>query len=123
MEYTLSSIILNKTKLYEGPRTVNGLLSEILSKNNKIKIYNFNVKWCKYSVQFESEWNTFVNSLKASDNIEAINVNCDNSQNEYLYKKFNINKYPTIIIEKDNDIIYYNEERTSKHIRKYLGLN
>ena len=161
---TVPSIVIainNKSNLYEGPRTVDGIIHELnlnylnnhnqidtnmvlnnhnqidtnmvlnnhnqidtnMVLNNKIKIYNFNVKWCKFSVLFEPEWNTFVNSLKLNDNIEAINVKCDDNQNEQLCKKFNIDRYPSIIIEKNNEIILYREERTAKHIRKYLNLH
>jgi thiol-disulfide isomerase/thioredoxin len=143
----------NELTPYTGPRTLEGLMNELnlndennnenelddkvklLNTNNgmnfmllegeniKTKVYNFNTSWCKYSVNFQSEWNTFSNSLKTSDGIKAIDVKCDDDKNKDLCQKFNIPGYPTVVIESDDNVDIYDGTRTSQHLRKYLGLN
>jgi thiol-disulfide isomerase/thioredoxin len=147
-----SIIIVRNNELipYEGSRTVEGLLNilqlninnndkkelvnndEFMILNNneikadleniKISIYNFNTSWCKYSRDFEPEWNIFVNSIKNSDGIRAIDVKCDNDQNKDLCKKYDIPGYPSIVIETENRIEIYNGPRDALSLRKYLKL-
>ena len=104
---------------YSGPRTIEGLRSALdlstESKDNKIKIYNFNTEWCGYSKKFQPTWNTFANSIVAADNIEAINVNCDD--NKELCKKYNIPGYPTVVMENDKTFKIYDGPRTVEGLR------
>jgi thiol-disulfide isomerase/thioredoxin len=153
---TVPTIIIsrnNELKPYIGPRTLEGLMSELnlnddnnsdneldnkvkLSnvnngmnfmlledENIKTKVYNFNTSWCRYSVDFQPEWNTFSNSLKSSDGIKAIDVKCDDDKNKELCQKFNVPGYPTVVIESGDGVSIYNGTRTSQSLRKYLGLN
>lgn len=153
---TVPTIIVsrnNELTHYNGPRTLEGLMSELklnddnnsdneldnkvkLSNSNKgmnfmlledenikTKVYNFNTSWCKYSIDFQSEWNTFSNSLKESDGIKAIDVKCDDDKNKELCQKFNIPGYPTVVIESGENNHIYNGVRTSQSLRKYLELN
>jgi thiol-disulfide isomerase/thioredoxin len=141
----------NELTPYEGSRNVEGLLNALkinvnnneldnqvkinnnedelenkfmlLENNNiKTKVYNFNTEWCKYSRDFQPEWNGFVNSLKTSDGIKAIDVKCDNEENKELCKKYDIPGYPSIVIETDNKTEIYNGARNALAIRKYLNL-
>jgi thiol-disulfide isomerase/thioredoxin len=127
---------------YEGPRTVNGLRSFLklppieensialdettidspADINNKITIYNFNTAWCGYSVKFQPEWNKFYNSLRTSDNVEAIDVKCDKPENEALCDKYQVPGYPYIVINNKGKIDPYNGPRESNAIRKFLNL-
>lgn len=153
---TVPTIIVsrnNELTTYNGPRTLEGLMSELklnddnnsdneldnkvkLSNSNKgmnfmlledenikTKVYNFNTSWCKYSIDFQSEWNTFSNSLKESNSIKAIDVKCDDDKNKELCQKFNIPGYPTVVIELGDNNHIYNGVRTSQSLRKYLELN
>lgn len=121
----------NKIINYSGPRTIEGLRGALdlstqtidgltpklnsSTQNNKIKIYNFNTEWCSYSKKFQPTWNTFANSIIAADNIEAINVNCDD--NKELCKKYNIPGYPTVVIENDKKFKIYDGPRTIEGLR------
>ena len=97
-----------------------GLNISIL-ENIKTKVYNFNTSWCKYSIDFQTEWNTFTNSIKTLDSIKAIDVKCDNDKNKDLCQKFNISTYPTVIIESDNNVEIYKGLMSSYSLRKYLS--
>jgi thiol-disulfide isomerase/thioredoxin len=112
---------------YNGPRTVEGLrdglnLNKPNTKSNKIKIYNFNTEWCGYSKQFQPIWNTFSNSIKSTDNVDVMDVKCDDNKNEELCKKFNIDAYPTVIIEIDDKRTIYSGPRTVQHLRQAINL-
>ncbi len=93
-----------------------------LESNIKTTVYNFNTTWCKYSRDFQAEWNTFVNSLKHSDGVSALDVKCDNDQNKELCKKYNIPGYPSVVIETENKIEIYDGPRSANAIRKHLNL-
>ena len=117
-----SIIIINNTTIkdYNGPRTFEGLRSIIT--NTKIKIYNFNTSWCGYSVQFQPVWNTFYNSIKINDNVEAFDIKCDDNKNKELCTKYNIEGYPTIIIDNGTNITKYNGPRTLEGLKKAVNL-
>ena len=117
----------NELKTYSGPRTLDGLMKELnlnykkpKVNNNMTKVYNFNLKNCKYAMEFNPEWNTFINSIKSSDNIQVFNINCNDKKNKDLLKKYNINRSPCIMIENNNKINFYNGERTARSLKSYL---
>ena len=116
-----SVLIVNNTNIkeYNGPRTFEGLRSIITTK--KIKIYNFNTSWCSYSIQFQPIWNTFYNSIKINDNVEAYDIKCDNN-NKDLCIKFNIAGYPTVIIDNGTNITKYNGPMTLEGLKKAVNL-
>jgi thiol-disulfide isomerase/thioredoxin len=109
------SVIIDKNgsiQEYNGPRTVDGLRAAVMDQSKKIHIYNFNTEWCGYSKQFQPIWNTFANSLKNTDNVEVLDVKCDDDKNKDLCKKFNIKGYPTVLILKDGKQKIYDGPRT-----------
>ena len=88
-------------------------------KSNLIKVYNFNTAWCGYSVRFQPEWDKFqkeVNTNNKLSNIQAYDIKCDDNNNKQMCSDYNIDGFPTVIIEKDNKKIKYNGERTSETI-------
>lgn len=71
-------------------------------KKKKIKIYLYFTKWCKYSNLFiKNIWNR----LKLKENIEFIEIDCD--KKDSLCKKKNIEYYPTIIINNNDNTMNY----------------
>jgi thiol-disulfide isomerase/thioredoxin len=124
---------------YEGPRTVNALRAflklppidekKIINEKkivnideNGITVYNFNTKWCGYSVKFQPEWNKFYNSLRESDGIRAIDVKCDKPENEELCNKYDVPGYPHIVINNKGKIEPYEGPREANAIRKALNI-
>jgi len=88
-------------------------------KSNLIKVYNFNTSWCGYSVRFQPEWDKFqkeINTNNKLSNIQAYDIKCDNSNNKQMCSDYNVDGFPTVIIEKDNKKIKYTGERTSETI-------
>lgn len=92
-----------------------------LRDNKKILIYNFNTKWCSYSVQFQPIWNEFSKLIsKKYPNVEAIDVKCDEDNNKKLCQKYNVQGYPYILIVKDGKKIEYNNDRTVQKLEEKI---
>ena len=114
---------------YSGKRTVNDIRTALKLKpiilddiNNKIKIYNFNTTWCGHSINFQPIWDSFSKSLIESDNITPYDIKCDDDSNKKLTEKYNVNGYPTVIIDYGNKFINYSGKRTVNDIRAVLNL-
>ena len=94
----------------------------LFNKNNNLKksninIYYFYAEWCPHCKHFKSEWNKFIGLLDNSTvNIITIN-DCEDS---YLCNKYNIEGFPTIIFEKNNNFIKYDNKLTSIDLLNYL---
>jgi len=90
-------------------------------KNSKIIVYNFNTNWCGYSKRFQPIWDRFSESVTNTD-IETVDVKCDDNQNADLVKKYNIEGFPTVVIEDRDTVTKYNGERSVNGLRKALHL-
>jgi hypothetical protein len=85
----------------------------------KIKIYYFNTSWCKWSKQFNPEWNKFVNMIDTSL-YESINIQCDKIENGTLCAVYNVPGFPHIVIETYNKKIIYTGERSANALINFL---
>jgi thiol-disulfide isomerase/thioredoxin len=90
--------------------------------NTETIIYNFSSSYCGHCKQFQPIWDEFANSVKDYKNINAINIKCDNSENDAMCEMYNIQGYPTIIIENNNNKQMYNGERTIAGLYNALNL-
>ena len=79
--------------------------NEGFNNNTKPKLYFFFVNWCphctkaKENVFNDKTWNT----VKGHENVELVMVNCEGSEEEKkLAKKFNVNAYPTVVMDNGN---------------------
>jgi len=94
-----------------------------IATTSKIKVYNFNTSWCGYSKKFQPIWDKFVDSISNNINIDALDKKCDNNKNIDLVKKYNIEGYPTIIIDDGKTITKYEGNRTVNGLRQALNLD
>jgi thiol-disulfide isomerase/thioredoxin len=70
--------------------------------NGNVKVYNFNTSWCGWSVKFQPEWNKFteyVSENSSLNNVKTFDVKCDKPENESVCKDFDIQGFPTVVIE------------------------
>ena len=44
-------------------------MKETFSETPKVKVFNFNTKWCGYSTRFQPEWNKFEKECKNMNNV------------------------------------------------------
>jgi len=84
-----------------------------------VKVYNFNTSWCGWSVKFQPEWNKFSEEIKKNselNNIKAFDIKCDKPENEAVCKEFDVQGFPTVIIESDGRRGVYKGPRESKDL-------
>jgi thioredoxin domain-containing protein 5 len=91
-------------------------------QENKITVYNFNTTWCGHSKNFQPVWDKFVESISTTDNVTAIDAKCDTNINDKLVKKYDVEGFPTVIIDQGNTFIKYSGERSVNGLRKALNL-
>jgi hypothetical protein len=99
--------------------------NEGFTKNlkSKIRIFNFNTKWCDWSRKFQPEWDNFTKSVQKNKNLVHItpyDIKCDEEQNKEMCNNYQIPGYPYVIIEKDNDQIPYTGERSAVSLLKFI---
>ena len=109
----------------DGPIVIlNKSISESFANSNKkgakdVKVYNFNTSWCGWSVRFQPEWTKFQNAIKndpSLDNVHVFDVKCDDPANEAKCKEFEVQGFPTVIIETDGQRVVYKGPRESKDL-------
>jgi len=85
---------------------------ETMDSGAKIKFMNFNTRWCGYSKQFQPEWDAFHLALKNHNDIQVLDVKCDDKDNEKICETSGIAGFPTVIIDVNGTKIPYEGERT-----------
>lgn len=83
------------------------------------KVYNFNTSWCGWSVRFQPEWTKFQDAVKndpSLDNVQAFDIKCDDPANEAKCKEFEVQGFPTVIIESNGQRGVYKGPREAKDL-------
>ena len=83
----------------------------------QVKVRLFSVDWCPHCQKFESEWA----KLKKNGPSECKYIKIDGDAKPNLLKKYNVESYPTIIIENNGELKEYEGKRTSKAITDHLN--
>jgi thiol-disulfide isomerase/thioredoxin len=89
------------------------------NNNNNTKVYNFNTSWCGWSVKFQPEWDNFTQAVQSDPSlsgVEVIDVKCDNPENEKMCKDFEVNGFPTVIIDHNGQKGVYKGARDAKEM-------
>ena len=74
------------------------------------------MKKCKYCLQFNKIWNKIKKNKKR--NISYLKINGE--ENIKLKDKYNIEKYPTIIKQTDDNFIHFKGNRTLKELNIFI---
>ena len=91
------------------------------TSESKVKVYNFNTSWCRYSVMFSPEWAKFESMVENNPNIEAVDVKCDEEDNEQMCMNFDVPGYPSIVIVKDGERMDYPGQRNADDLLDYVS--
>lgn len=97
--------------------------NEEFINSNKINVYNFNTTWCGHSVRFQPVWDEFCQSVKADKNILAHDIKGDDEKHKNLVQKYNVQGFPTVIIDYGNNHTQYSGPRTVNGLRGALKLD
>ena len=91
-----------------------------VSKYNGVPVtfYNFNTKWCYYSKRMQPVWDKLDKYYKKNKKVTIKDINCD--KDKKLCKKFNVEKYPTLIRVKNGEKVQYDGERVLASFIKFV---
>lgn len=86
-----------------------------------IDVFNLNTSWCGWSVKFQPEWDKFTEMVKDKPNINAVDVKCDQKENEEVCQRMNVPGFPSVVIIKNGkDRIDYSGAREATEILKFV---
>ena len=115
-------------KFYAKPKT------KELTKNvanttydKKVYIQYFHVDWCPHCKKADPEWATFSDQFNDKVingyTIKCINNNCTDDEDDRiadLLKRYEIDSFPTVKMEKDGNIIDFDSRITSSSLGKFV---
>jgi len=83
----------------------------------------FHTTWCPYSKKSMVEWNKFKSewNRKKIDGYDIIFQEIDCDINEAVANKYNVEKYPTIKLLKDDSIIDFDAKPTVHTLTQFLN--
>ena len=121
--YLLPRIKEARAKLY-------GNLSnevEDTDAQKNINVYLFETNWCPHCKKVKPVWDEFASKY----NSNTINgyyikidgdttIDCDSTEGEEKANKFDIDSYPTIKAQKDNEIIEFDAKPTKENLEAFM---
>ena len=115
-----------KNKLQPKPKAKEEKKEKFANVNNsRMKMLNFNTKWCGWSVRFQPEWDNFTKAVKnnseLNSKVEVIDVKCDDPANERMCEEYQVPGYPYVIVEKDGNRTPYEGERTAQALLSFVS--
>lgn len=82
---------------------------------NNNTLYYFYSTWCPYCNEFSKEWEQYKNKI-AQNNININIIEVNNCENNELCTKYNIEGFPTLIFQLENNFIKYNNSYTADEL-------
>ena len=115
-----------KNKLQPKPKPKEEKKEKFANVNNsRVKMLNFNTKWCGWSVRFQPEWDNFTKAVKdnseLNSRVEVIDVKCDDPANKRMCEEYKVPGYPYVIVEKDGNRTPYKGERTAQALLSFVS--
>ena len=121
--YLLPRIKEARAKLY-------GNLSnevEDTNDNKNINVYLFETNWCPHCKKVKPVWDEFANKYNGKEKNgyyikidEDTTIDCDSTEGEEKANKFDIDSYPTIKAQKDNEIIEFDAKPTKENLEAFM---
>ena len=112
-----NKIINNNNKIINNNDEKKNTNDEKKNTNEKIIIL-FYADWCGWSQKFLPIWKDFT---KECDNLNIQYKTIECSDNKKCFNsKYNIEGFPTILLEVNNKIIEYNGDRTVKSLLNFV---
>ena len=121
--YLLPRIKEARAKLY-------GNLSnevEDTDAQKNINVYLFETNWCPHCKKVKPVWDEFASKYD-NNTINGYNIkidgdttiDCDSTEGEEKANKFDIDSYPTIKAQKDNEIIEFDAKPTKENLEAFM---
>lgn len=107
--------------LYEGYASGMNLRNEGGDPDN-VTLYMFGVDWCPHCKHAKPIWDSFVkeysNKLFNGKTVNFVHVDCD--KDSALADKYSVSGYPTIKLDKGNDVIEYSSKPSHDTLLDFL---
>jgi thiol-disulfide isomerase/thioredoxin len=108
------------------PNTAAGSSNEF-NNGKSIIIRFFTVDWCPYCKKADPEWSMFApnydGSVRNGYTIRCIRTDCTKDKDpevQSIVKKFGIQGYPTVKMEKDGKVIDFDAKVTNEHLTQFV---
>ena len=85
---------------------------------NKVNLILFKAEWCGHCQNFKPTWESLQKNL---NNVNFVTYDADSNENEM--QKYNVEGFPTIMLEKDQKLIEFNKERNIGNILEFVNEN
>ena len=104
---------------YKNIKTIDDWINFAGAKRGKCKskFYYFWMNGCHYCTVFNKVWDQVTQKLKSS-NVDTFKY--ERNERKSLIQKFNVQEFPTIVLEINNTIHYYKGERNFTDIMNFL---
>ena len=86
------------------------------SKNNQLVL--FKAEWCGHCKNFKSTWDKLQSELK--NEVEFVTYDAD--QHKEIMTKYNIQGFPTLILNAGNKAIEYNGDRDINSLKEFINV-
>ena len=95
------------------------------TRGEDLPIYMFHVNWCPHCKTALPEWNTFktatddkiINGYK----VKCKEINCTDDKNATLSDKYNVESYPTVIMQRGEDKIDFDSKVTQSSLTTFTN--
>ena len=88
--------------------------------SNKKVIYFFHAKWCSHCVKTMPVIEELLKEYENNSNVKFKLI--DEADNEEMLKKFNIQSFPTIIMNKDGQNYKFEGQRTKQNLKNFIEM-
>jgi thiol-disulfide isomerase/thioredoxin len=86
------------------------------SASNNNKLFLFKAEWCGHCKNFKSTWNKLQSDLK--NDVEFVTYDAD--EHKDIITKYNIQGFPTLILNSGNKMIEYNGQRDIVSLKEFI---
>ena len=94
--------------------------------SDKPKFYFFNVEWCGHCKTTKPKWEELVKNVDGVVNgkpVELVSVNAEDEANAGLVKQYNVQGYPTLVLQKGEEKVEYSGDRSTEDMHNFLKKN
>lgn len=106
-------------KLKSQEKQLNNIIIQNGGSNNKEQgstLYLFKAEWCPHCVRFKNAWN----DLKKNFGDKVNFVTFDSDKDSDKIKKYNIEGFPTLILETNNKAIEYVGPTNFESVKEFI---
>jgi thiol-disulfide isomerase/thioredoxin len=86
--------------------------------SNKVDLYLFKASWCGHCINFIPTWDKINKEFNNKINIKTYDV--DSTKDKAIFDEYEIQGFPTLILNNNNQKIEYNGPRDYNSIKEFI---